>query len=342
MRTRLWSLPLAAALTTVVLWASAFVAIRHVGSDFSPGALALGRLLVGSVVLGTLLLARPHPRPPRELWPRLLVCGVLWFAVYNLALNAAEQRIDAGTAAMLVNIGPILIAVLAGALLGEGFPRALLLGGVVAFAGVAVIGATSAVGASTDVAGVLLCLVAATGYAVGVVAQKPLLDRLGALQVTWLACTIGAVACLPYAPALLRQVQAAPASAVAWVGYLGAFPTALAFTTWAYALARTSAGRMGATTYLIPPVAILLSWGLLGESPPVLALAGGVLCVAGVFLARRTPRATAPAVLGGAATAAGHPVTRPPGSASAPGSGSPAGRRADATRPGAGRGRERG
>ena len=53
-----------------------------------------------------------------------MICGVLWLGVYNVALNAAERRVDAGTAAMLVNVGPILIAILAGTLLhGEGFPR---------------------------------------------------------------------------------------------------------------------------------------------------------------------------------------------------------------------------
>jgi len=43
-----------------------------------------------------------------EYW-QLLVCGLLWFGVYNIALNAAEQRVDAGTTAMLVNVGPLLI-----------------------------------------------------------------------------------------------------------------------------------------------------------------------------------------------------------------------------------------
>ena len=45
----------AAALVTVVFWASAFVAIRHVGHQFGPGPVALGRLLVGSAVLGVAL-----------------------------------------------------------------------------------------------------------------------------------------------------------------------------------------------------------------------------------------------------------------------------------------------
>jgi drug/metabolite transporter (DMT)-like permease len=77
------------------------------------------------------------------------------------------------------------------------------------------------------------------------------------------------------------------------VVYLGAFPTAIGFTTWAYALARTSAGRLGATTYLVPPVAILLSWLLLGETPAGLALLGGLLCIGGVYVTRRAPRVPA-------------------------------------------------
>jgi drug/metabolite transporter (DMT)-like permease len=77
--------------------------------------------------------------------------------------------------------------------------------------------------------------------------------------------------------------------------YLGAGPTAIGFVTWAYALARTTAGRMGSTTYLVPPLAVLLGWALLGESPPLLALPGGALCLAGVALARRPRRMREPA-----------------------------------------------
>lgn len=281
-----------AALTTVVMWAGAFVAIRHVGHEFSPGPLALGRLVVGSLLLGTLLLARRRTawrRPTRRDWLPLLVCGVLWFGIYNVALNAAEQRVDAGTAAMLVNVGPLLIALLAGLLLKEGFPSRVLIGSAVAFCGVLVIGASSSDG-QAETWGVVLCVVAAVVYAIAVVTQKPLLARLPALEVTWLSCTIGLVACLPFMPQLVRETADARVSTVWWVVFLGALPTALAFTTWAYALARTSAGRMGATTYLVPPIAILLGWALLGETPALLAIAGGALCLTGVWFSRRKPR----------------------------------------------------
>ena len=278
-----------AILVTVVLWASAFVAIRHVGGDVSAGPLTLGRCTVASVVLGALLLRRRAARPDAGQWGRLAVCGVLWFGVYNVALNAAEQRVDAGTAAMLINLGPVLIAVLGGLLLGEGFPRRLMAGVAIAFGGVVLIGAASSSGA-TDLTGVALCLAAAVAYAISVVAQKPLLASMSALQVTWTACTIGALVCLPFAPDLVHDIRSSPTSTLGWVVYLGLMPTAVAFTTWAYALARSSAGRLGSTTYLVPPLTIVLGWALLGEAPPVLALAGGALCLVGVATARRRTR----------------------------------------------------
>ncbi len=282
---------LGAAGVTVVLWASAFVAIRHLGTELSAGPLSLARLLIGSVLLGLLLLVTREPfrMPARRDWPLLLACGLLWFGVYNLALNAAERRLDAGTAAMLVHIAPLLVALLAGLTLGEGFPRQLLVGSLVAFGGVLLIGTSTSTGRA-ETWGVVLCVTAAVSYAVGVVTQKPLLSRLPAAQVTWLACVIGTVVCLPYAPALVQELGTARPATLWWVFYLGAFPTALGFTTWAYALSRTSAGRMGATTYLVPMVAILLAWILLGETPAGIALVGGALCLVGVAVARRKSR----------------------------------------------------
>ncbi|MEO5875479.1 MAG: DMT family transporter [Streptosporangiaceae bacterium] len=273
---------------TVLAWASAFVTIRWVGRSFDPGPLTLGRVLVATVTLGIpLALRRTWVRPTRREWILLVVCGLFWFGIYNVALNAAEQRVDAGTAAMLVNIGPILIAVLAGTVLGEGFPRWLLIGAAVAFGGALLIGAATARADEADLTGIALTLVAAVTYAIGVVSQKPVLRRLPALQVTWLACAIATIACLPFTPALLTELRDAPARPLAGLIYLGLVPTALAFSTWAYALARMDAGRLGVTTYLVPPVTIVVASVFLGEVPAPLALAGGLVCLTGVALSRR-------------------------------------------------------
>jgi drug/metabolite transporter (DMT)-like permease len=282
-----WS-ALAAVAVTVLAWASAFVAIRAVGASYEPGPLTLGRLLVGSLALGAgLLVMRRWVWPTRQEWTLIVLCGVAWFTIYNLALNAAEQRVDAGTTAMLVNVGPILIALFAGLWMGEGFPRWLVVGALVAFAGAVLVGAATSNAEDADLLGVVLCLVAAVTYAIGVLAQKPVLRRLPGLQVTWMACTIGAVVCLPFTPALLTELAVAPGAATAGLVYLGVVPTALAFSTWAYALARMDAGRLGVSTYLVPPITIVMSAALLGEVPPLLAIAGGAICLVGVALSRR-------------------------------------------------------
>jgi drug/metabolite transporter (DMT)-like permease len=97
---------IAAATVTVVLWASAFVGIRAAAPHFSPGSLALGRLLAGAVTLLIFLLISRQGLPPRAAWPGIVVSGVIWFGIYMVALNWGEQLVDAGTAAMLVNVGP--------------------------------------------------------------------------------------------------------------------------------------------------------------------------------------------------------------------------------------------
>ncbi len=285
---------LLAAAVTVFLWASAFVAIRSAGEHYSPGALALGRLAAGSVVLVVFLLVRGEGLPRRGAWPGIVISGLLWFGLYMVALNWGEQEVDAGTAAMVVNVGPVLIALLSGWLLKEGFKPRVLAGIAVSFAGAVVVGFSMAGDGHASVLGVLLCVVAAITYAIGVVAQKPALRHGSALQVTTFGCLVGTVACLPFAGQLISQAASAPMSATLNVIYLGVFPTGLAFTTWAYALARTTASKMGATTYAVPALVVLMSWVVLDELPGWVTFLGGALCLAGVAVSRTGARKPAP------------------------------------------------
>jgi drug/metabolite transporter (DMT)-like permease len=208
-----------------------------------------------------------------------------------IALNWGEQLVDAGTAALIVNIGPILIALLGGWLLKEGFPPRLFLGIAVSFAGVAVVSLSMSRDGASSVLGVLLCLVSAVTYAISVVVQKPTLKHCSSLQFTAFGNAIAAVLCLPFAPLLFAELEAAPASATLHVLYLGLFPTALAFLTWGYALRFTTAGKLGATTYVVPAIVVALSWLLLDEIPTWLTLAGGALALVGVAISRSRGRA---------------------------------------------------
>ncbi len=281
---------LIAGLVTVTAWGSAFVGIRAADPTLSPGPLALGRLVVSTIILGGFALARREPLPRRRDLLAIATYGIAFLGVYSATLNAAERLVDAGTAAMIVNTGPLLITVFVGIFLREGFPHGLLTGCAVAFAGCVVIGLATIQRGARSGTGVALCLVAVLAYSAAVVIQKPVLARVSPFQVTWLGCVAGTIACLPFAPTLVTEVgQAAPA-AIGWTIYLGLVPTALGFTTWAFALRRATAGRTASLNYLIPVVAIVLGWAVLGQTPPWLAIAGGALCLLGVYLSRRRAR----------------------------------------------------
>jgi drug/metabolite transporter (DMT)-like permease len=271
----------------LLAWASAFIVIRGVGPHFSGGALALARLLVGAVLLRLVLIGRPWVRPTAREWRLIIGFGVAWFGAYNVFLNIAEHTLDAGTTAMVVNTGPILIALGAGVFLGEGIPRWLAIGAGVAFVGAVLIGLGSGASRLGDGTGVFLALSAAVAYAIGVLCQKAALKRLPVAQVTWLGCIFGAVACLPFLGDLVHDVRAAPAGAIAGAVYLGVVPTALAFSAWAYALSKMPAGQLGVTTYIVPAIVVLLGFLVFHEIPAPLAMVGGVICLAGVALSRR-------------------------------------------------------
>jgi drug/metabolite transporter (DMT)-like permease len=311
---------------TILAWASAFIVIRGVAPEIGGGALALGRLLVGTLALGIIVLVgRRWAWPTGREWLLLLLYGVAWFGAYNVALNIAEHTLDAGTAAMIVNIGPILIALGAGLILGEGVPRWLIIGAGVAFFGVVLIGIGTGFATGNDrpidIVGVLWALLAAVTYAAGVLAQKPVLRRLSAGQATFIGCVIGMVACLPFAGQLVAEASSASPAALVGVVYLGIVPTALAFTTWGYALARVPAGQLGVSTYIVPPIAILAGWLVFDEVPTALTIIGGVLALTGVALSRRRPKPRAesgvPDVAAASAASAAPTVaatTRVPGS----------------------------
>ncbi|AZG47493.1 DMT family transporter [Gordonia insulae] len=299
--------PAVAASVTVALWASAFVVIRDLGPVFSPGAMAFLRLLFGVAALTVILVisrrrtATAASRAPR--WPRgrglglVIAYGVAWFGAYSVVLNWAEQHLDAGTAALLVNLAPIIVAVYAGFFLGEGFSRMLVLGIVISFSGVVLI-TVGGGGAHADWLGLALGVITAVLYAAGVLLQKVALRDVDAVTATWLGAVAGLVATLPFAPTAFRELGAADPGQIAWLVFLGVGPTAIAFTTWAYALARTDAGALAATTLAVPAIVIVMSWLFLGELPSAVRIVGGVLCLAGVAIGRGLLRIRSRRVVG--------------------------------------------
>jgi drug/metabolite transporter (DMT)-like permease len=124
---------------TVLAWASAFPAIRAALGDFGPLQLGAGRFLVAAIPAAVyLLITRPKLPARSELW-RFLYGGVFFVAAYTLLLNIGELTVTAGAASFIINVAPIITAVLAMIFLRERLSGRAWLGTALSFAGIGLI-----------------------------------------------------------------------------------------------------------------------------------------------------------------------------------------------------------
>ena len=279
----------------VTAWASAFPAIRRAVTILDPGELVVGRLLVASAGLGVLMAPRLRRRgvPPAADLRRLFVVGLLGVSGYQFLLNTGARTVSAATAAVLVNLAPVVAALFAPVLVGERLSRRQWLGVALAFGG-------SVVVATTEGGGFRLSWGAVAVFGSAVVAglfvlrQKPLLEHYDALEVTGWATILATVPALVFLPGFLAEV-ATPEGAEVWpyLLWLGIGSSVVGYVLWAAGLRRTAATRASMALYLVPPIAALLAWWWLDE-PLTLALAvGAAVSLTGVRLATAGARAVA-------------------------------------------------
>ena len=289
--------PAVALAITVLLWGSAFAAIRAALEHFSATHLSVLRLLVASAVLCVIAAARGVRLPAARDVPAIAAVGFAGMTAYQLLLNSGERTVPAGTASLLVNLSPVFTAAAASLWLDERMTRRRWTGVAIACSGASLISVAGRDGLALE-QGALLVLGAAAAQAAFFVGQKPLLRRYGSLELTTWAMTLGAAMTLPFAAGLPAEVASAPAEALLAVAFLGAGASAVGFVTWAYACARVDVSVAAATLYAVPVVAFSAGWLWLGERPAPVALAGGAIALAGVALVARgqAPRSPKPRI----------------------------------------------
>jgi drug/metabolite transporter (DMT)-like permease len=271
---------------TILVWSSAFVAIRVALRDLDPVQLTVARLVIASAALAAVAPFLGVGWPAKGDLARITLAGATGMTGYQLLLNTGEVRVTAGTAGLLVATFPVLTAVLGGLVLGERLTAGQWTGVAVAFTGAGLIALTERDGLGISPSA-LLVLGAAVCLAAFTVLQKPLLARVSPVAATCHATWAATLLALPLAgglPAALGRVTAAGVVALLWLG-VGA--SAVGFVAWALALRHLPASVAASSLYLGPPLTVLVAWGLLGERPAPLALVGGALCLLGVTLTRR-------------------------------------------------------
>jgi drug/metabolite transporter (DMT)-like permease len=286
--------------TTVLLWGSAFPVVRVLLRGATPGAapifppaeLALARYLVAALILGAVALVVRPPRPRQRDLPRLAAIAAVGICLYNLAVNDGSRSVSAGPASFIVNTAPLFSALVAVAFLGERLRPAGWLGMLTCLGGIALIAAGEAQGVALS-SGVLEMAGAALLWSAYTVLQKPLLPHYGALGLVCYVAWIGSLMLSPCLPQTIDCLRAAPAGDLALLAYLAIGPSALAFTTWSYAVAQAPLTRVMPFLYAVPLVALGIGWGALGERPTALSVLGCALIIAGLIAINRWGAAAA-------------------------------------------------
>jgi O-acetylserine/cysteine efflux transporter len=270
-----------AAVSVAVVWGLTFIAIKVGVGETSPLMLSALRFLFAA--LPAVLFIQPPKATP---WKVALYGLLLGVGQFGLLFIAIHQGFPVGLTSLVVQAQAFFTAALAWALLGEWPRRTQVVGALIAFAGIAVIGSTRLAGASFWP--FLLVVLASFFWGSANVLAK----TVG--KVDMLAFTVWSSLAAPLPLVLLSLWIDGPAPLVAlahptWrlaasvlvVAYAG---TVFGFGLWARLLAHYSAATVAPFALLVPVVGMIAGWAVYAEPLSPVELAGGVLVMAGLAL----------------------------------------------------------
>jgi drug/metabolite transporter (DMT)-like permease len=284
-----------AALGVVVLWGTNFVFLKAIFVEFAVMPFLFARYLGLLTLAWTVVALRSWggklpvriERPDRT---RVALAGFLGFSVYVTLSMVGLDYTTAFSNALLLATAPLFAALLLRALRAEAIAPGQWPAMAVAFAGVALfLGEKAQNGLTSAGVGDLISLAAAFFFAAYTVANRPLLARYSASVVMAWTLTVGAVPVLLAALPWLPQEDWRAISPTAWlvVGWSTVMPVYVAWTVWAWVGHRDGVARTALFIYLVPIVGGVTSWLLLDESFGVQKVAGALLTIGGLVLARR-------------------------------------------------------
>lgn len=237
----------------------------------SYGQVAWSREILGALTLGVVMIIGRH-RLPREpiMYFHFLVIALTNCVIPHLLFAWAEQHISSGLAAIYNSLTPIATALLVALVYRvEKLSRGQVIGVLLGIVGVIVIIAPwQFADISADVWGQLACLLAAilygvaTGYLRKFVSHRPITGT----TVAFMNVGTAAVVMLFLTPVLAVGPVNLSWEIVASLVLLGAVGTGIAYI-WNIAVLRAwGATNASTVTYLIPVVAVVLGFLVLGET----------------------------------------------------------------------------
>jgi drug/metabolite transporter (DMT)-like permease len=289
----------------VLLWGTSFVSMKYALTGFAPMAVIFLRMALASLIMSLFWGRVPKAgREPGDLKWLGFVC-LLQPCLYFLLEGFAVSLTTSAQAGMISSLVPLLVAAGAFVFLREALSARMVMGLGLSLSGVVWLSLSGSAGESAPNPALgnfleLLAMCCASGY---MLVLKHLSSRYNSWQLTGLQVFAGALFFLPGALASSPQwlaepgvaFHAVPAQAWLAVGYLGGVVTLGAFGLYNQAVARLASAQAAASINLVPLVAVLAGWLMLGEALATAQTAACGLILTGVLLGQTRGKAKAQA-----------------------------------------------
>jgi drug/metabolite transporter (DMT)-like permease len=287
------------------IWGCSFLFISVGVRELPPLYLALGRVIVGSVVLLALLVAQREslPRDPR-VWAHAFVLGAIGSAIPWTLFGYGEQRIPSLLAGIWNGITPLVVLPIAVLIFRiEVFSMERVLGLMVGFLGMLVVLGAWQVKSGTDLTGQILCMIGAASYGLTTGYQKRFLAGTAlsgtSLSAAMLLCAVVQLAIV--APIATGEAPPAPWSLSLKVGLsvvaLGALGSGLAFVLSMRNLRLIGASRSSMVIYLLPVFSIIVGVVVLHEHVAWYQPVGSLVVLLGIVVSQGLLRPSTPPAL---------------------------------------------
>lgn len=292
-------MPHPALVFVVIAWGLNFSVIKVAYKDLDPAAVGLFRYLwmLPLLALCCRLTGEKLSYPKGMGW-RLNFAGFVGSGAYMAVFLEGMRTAPPTLAAIALATAPIMTIFLSVALRQDRFSWRLLVGSLIAFAGVAVAVLDSDSRSQGSLAGTLTVVGSAALWAVSIVLYKPLLKDIAPVRALTLSFPGAMVALLPYGAGKLASTNWSAISLNGWLSlaYLIVIAGVGAFVAYYKGLADVGPARASMTQYFVSPVAALCSAVVLRERVTVNEILGLAIVIGGVAMTSRKPELGEPVV----------------------------------------------
>ena len=271
------------------LWSTGYP-VAKIGLQYAePMTLLVLRYAAVVVIMAALFLILRPPLPKsRADWGHVAFVGFLIQAIYfGMSYFAFRSGVAAGTVALIMSLQPIIVAIIAPRWSGEAISARMWIGLALGLIGAGIVIIARSSIASPSILGFVFCVIALAGITLGSLWEK----RFGLSHHPVTANLIGFTAGLIFVTPLMLATERMEVT-WAWeftaaLAYLVIGNSLIAVWLLLAMIRAGDVGKVSALFYLVPPLAAVLAWVLLGEVMPPLAWAGMAVAAVGVWLATR-------------------------------------------------------